>query len=121
VAATSDEKLNQPLLQFHEESTAELQLLAVNFDPALVRLLKETKYFLLLGVQVCYVSYACLFVVKLATRGCRGRCGQAAHQARPPCPCAACTKSHFTMLSRVVCLKCSRQWQLQLFANGAGS
>jgi len=52
VAATSDEKLNQPLLQFHEESTAELQLLAVNFDPALVRLLKETKYFLILGVQV---------------------------------------------------------------------
>ena len=53
VAATSDEKLNQPLLQFHEDSTAELQLLAVNFDPALVKLLKETKYFLILNVQVC--------------------------------------------------------------------
>jgi dynein heavy chain len=56
VAATSDEKLNQPLLQFSEESTPEMQLLAVNFDPALVRLLKETKYFLLLGVQVCCIS-----------------------------------------------------------------
>lgn len=52
VSATSDEKLNQPLLQFHEESTPEMQLLAVNFDPALVRLLKETKYFILLGVEV---------------------------------------------------------------------
>ena len=58
VAATSDEKLNQPLLQFHEDSTPELQLLAVNFDPALVRLLKETKYFLLLSVQVGPTSQA---------------------------------------------------------------
>lgn len=57
VAATSDEKLNQPLLQFHEDSTPELQLLAVNFDPALVRLLKETKYFLLLSVQVGPISW----------------------------------------------------------------
>lgn len=52
VAATSDEKLNQPLLQFHEESTTELLFLAVNFDPALVRLLRETKYFLLLHIEV---------------------------------------------------------------------
>jgi hypothetical protein len=49
---TSDEKLNLPLLQFHEEATPELPLLAVNFDPALVALLRETKYFLLAGVTV---------------------------------------------------------------------
>ncbi|GBF97683.1 flagellar outer dynein arm heavy chain beta [Raphidocelis subcapitata] len=49
---TSDEKLNLPLLQFHEEATPELPLLAVNFDPALVALLRETKYFLLAGVAV---------------------------------------------------------------------
>lgn len=52
VASTSDEKLNQPLLQFHEESTADMPLLAVNFDPALVRLLRETRYFLLLRIEV---------------------------------------------------------------------
>ena len=52
VASTSDEKLNQPLLQFHEESTADMPLLTVNFDPALVRLLRETRYFLLLRIEV---------------------------------------------------------------------
>lgn len=52
MAATSDEKLNQPLLQFHEDATAELPLLEVNFDPALVRLLRETKYFLVLKIEV---------------------------------------------------------------------
>jgi hypothetical protein len=52
VASTSDEKLNQPLLQFHKESTADMPLLAVNFDPALVRLLRETRYFLLLRIEV---------------------------------------------------------------------
>jgi dynein heavy chain len=52
VASTSDEKLNQPLLQFHEESTPDMPLLAVNFDPALVRLLRETRYFLLLHIEV---------------------------------------------------------------------
>jgi dynein heavy chain len=51
VASTTDAKLNQPLLRFREDATPELQLLAVNFDPALVRLLKETKYFLLLQIQ----------------------------------------------------------------------
>jgi hypothetical protein len=51
VEASTDEKLNQPLLQFHEESTPEQQLLAVNFDPSLTRLLKETKYFLIANVQ----------------------------------------------------------------------
>ncbi|KAF6251999.1 flagellar outer dynein arm heavy chain beta [Scenedesmus sp. NREL 46B-D3] len=52
VASTSDEKLNQPLLQFHEASTADMLLLTVNFDPALVRLLRETRYFLLLRIEV---------------------------------------------------------------------
>ncbi len=55
VGLTSDEKLNQPLLQFHEDASPELPLLAVNFDPALVRLLRETKYFLLLKVG-CWSS-----------------------------------------------------------------
>lgn len=64
MAATSDEKLNQPLLQFHEESTPELQLLAVNFDPALVRLLKETKYFLLLNVQVSHQRCALMSLIE---------------------------------------------------------
>jgi dynein heavy chain len=45
VAATSDEKLNQPLLTVTPHGT-----LGVNFDPELVRLLRETKYFLLLKV-----------------------------------------------------------------------
>eukprot|EP00878_Enallax_costatus_P014708 GHUV01015385.1.p1 GENE.GHUV01015385.1~~GHUV01015385.1.p1 ORF type:complete len:890 (+),score=327.73 GHUV01015385.1:1824-4493(+) len=52
VDTTSESKLHQPLLQFHEDSTADLPLLAVNFDPALVRLLRETKYFLLLKIEV---------------------------------------------------------------------
>jgi dynein heavy chain len=52
VDCTSEEKLNLPLLQFHEDATPELPLLAVNFDPALVALLRETKYFLLAGVPV---------------------------------------------------------------------
>lgn len=52
VDCTSDAKLNLPLLQFHEDATPELPLLAVNFDPALVALLRETKYFLLLQIRV---------------------------------------------------------------------
>ncbi|KAI8473051.1 MAG: flagellar outer dynein arm heavy chain beta [Monoraphidium minutum] len=52
VDCTSEAKLNQPLLQFHEDATPELPLLAVNFDPALVALLRETKYFLLLSMRV---------------------------------------------------------------------
>ncbi len=46
VAATSDEKLNQPLLSVANGT------LGVNFDPELVRLLRETKYFILLKVEV---------------------------------------------------------------------
>lgn len=52
VDVTSESKLHKPLLQFHEDSTSDLPLLAVNFDPALVRLLRETKYFLLLKIEV---------------------------------------------------------------------
>lgn len=52
VAATSDEKLNLPLLTVAEESSDGVRVLGVNFDPALVRLLRETKYFLLLEVEV---------------------------------------------------------------------
>jgi len=52
VDATSEAKLNLPLLQFHEDATPDLPLLALNFDPALVALLRETKYFLLLQIQV---------------------------------------------------------------------
>lgn len=63
VAATTDAKLNQPLLRFHEASTAQLPLLDVNFDPTLVRLLKETKSFLLLDVKVCL--FCCVLCVRL--------------------------------------------------------
>ena len=62
VAATSDEKLNLPLLQVVEPASRDgagnepepdaLGVLAVNFDPALIRLLRETKYFLLLQFEV---------------------------------------------------------------------
>ncbi len=48
VAATSDEKLNQALLA---TSAGGSGTLGVNFDPELVRLLRETKYFLLLKVE----------------------------------------------------------------------
>ena len=43
VEESSKEKLKQPLLYKDENG-----LLKVNFDPALVRLLREVKYFLLL-------------------------------------------------------------------------
>jgi hypothetical protein len=33
-----------------------MPLLAVNFDPALVRLLRETRYFLLLRIEVIFSS-----------------------------------------------------------------
>lgn len=52
VDCTSEEKLNLPLLQFHEDASLDLPLLAVNFDPALVALLRETKYFLLAAASV---------------------------------------------------------------------
>lgn len=52
VAVTSDEKLNLPLLQEMETTSDGIAMLGVNFDPALIRLLRETKYFLLLGSEV---------------------------------------------------------------------
>ena len=48
VEASSGAKLGQPLLTRDEESWN----IAVNFDPALIRLLRETKYFLLAELQV---------------------------------------------------------------------
>jgi dynein heavy chain len=48
VEQSSHSKLKLPLLT----RNAETRLLTVNFDPALVRLLREVKYFLLLGLNV---------------------------------------------------------------------
>jgi dynein heavy chain, axonemal len=59
VAATSDEKLAQPLLRHAPNSCAERLLLEVNFDPALVRLLRETRYFLLLRIEVSVAREDC--------------------------------------------------------------
>ncbi|CAE7205816.1 ODA4, partial [Symbiodinium sp. KB8] len=53
--ASSESKLRLPLLvRGSDEATTELEgrLLHVNFDPALVRLLREVKYFLLLDLEV---------------------------------------------------------------------
>lgn len=47
VSETSTEKLEQPLLNKDENG-----LLKVNFDPALVRLLREVRYFKLLNLPV---------------------------------------------------------------------
>ena len=47
VKETSTDKLEQPLLTKDENG-----LLKVNFDPALVRLLRETRYFDLLAKDV---------------------------------------------------------------------
>ncbi|MEW5311809.1 MAG: hypothetical protein WDW38_003494 [Sanguina aurantia] len=52
VTATSGEKLDMPLLRLVDASSKDAPVLGVNFDPALVRLLRETKYFLLLRVEV---------------------------------------------------------------------
>lgn len=51
IESTSDDKLKLPLL-LRDEKSKDLPLLKVNFDPALVRLLREVKYFMLLGVEV---------------------------------------------------------------------
>ncbi len=42
-------KLKLPLLSYQKDAA---HLLTVNFDPALVKLLREVKYFLLLGLEV---------------------------------------------------------------------
>lgn len=49
VAKTSDDKLKLPLLTTDPHNEV---LIRVNFDPALVRLLREVKYFLILGVDI---------------------------------------------------------------------
>jgi dynein heavy chain len=49
--STSDERLKQSLLAVQEAADID-GILRVNFDPMLVRLLREVKYFLLLGVDV---------------------------------------------------------------------
>lgn len=49
---TSTEKLAQKVLRLDPHNTTDLHLLAVNFDPQLVNLLRETKYFLSLGIEV---------------------------------------------------------------------
>lgn len=46
------EKLALKILKMDPHNTTKLPLLAVNFDPQLVNLLRETKYFLSLGVEV---------------------------------------------------------------------
>jgi dynein heavy chain len=48
VEASSDAKLKLPLVQRNPDT----RLITTNFDPALVRLLREVKYFLLLGLSV---------------------------------------------------------------------
>jgi dynein heavy chain len=54
IEASSQEKLKNPLLRrlTTEEAGNGPLLLRVNFDPLLVQLLREVKYFLLLGLQV---------------------------------------------------------------------
>ncbi len=52
VERSSQAKLKLPLLQRVPDATGTHDLLSVNFDPALVRLLREVKYFLLLGLEV---------------------------------------------------------------------
>ena len=47
---SSQSKLKNPLLR--REITDSVSLLHVNFDPILVKLLREVKYFLLLGLEV---------------------------------------------------------------------
>jgi dynein heavy chain, axonemal len=49
---TSTEKLALKILKMDPYNTTNLHLLAVNFDPQLVNLLRETKYFLSLGIDV---------------------------------------------------------------------
>ena len=60
VASTSDEKLNQPLLKtlapLPGAAPGAPERLGVNFDDDLVRLLRETKYFLLLKFEVWCLS-----------------------------------------------------------------
>ena len=49
---TSASKLKLPLLRRENDVVTGVGTLAVNFDPLLTRLLREVKYFLLLGFDV---------------------------------------------------------------------
>ena len=53
IEAASQEKLKNPLIRRGDEV---ISLLYVNFDPILVRLLREVKYFLLLGLDVPMIA-----------------------------------------------------------------
>lgn len=48
----STEKLALKILRHDTQNVSDLNLLEVNFDPALINLLRETKYFLSLGIEV---------------------------------------------------------------------
>eukprot|EP00892_Ulva_mutabilis_P012050 jgi/Ulvmu1/9217/UM005_0317.1 len=52
VSQISTEKLALKLLRLDPQDTSDLHLMEVNFDPALINLLRETKYFLSLGIEV---------------------------------------------------------------------
>ena len=53
VEETSQSKLRQPLLTRNDDpDSARYKLLGVNFDPELIRLLREVKYLEILGVTV---------------------------------------------------------------------
>lgn len=52
IEISSQAKLRNPLLRRQRSETSPVSLLYVNFDPVLVQLLREVKYFLLLGLQV---------------------------------------------------------------------
>ena len=52
VESSSQAKLRNPLLRKERETQESTELLYVNFDPGLTSLLREVKYFLLLGLAV---------------------------------------------------------------------
>lgn len=52
IEVSSQAKLRNPLLRRDKSNDSPVSLLHVNFDPILVQLLREVKYFLLLGLQV---------------------------------------------------------------------
>lgn len=81
VSSTSSSKLAQPLLAFRGDASPELPLLAVNFDPALVALLRETRGFLGLGIE------ARLLAVLRAQSPDACAASGVRHTA-PRCPCA---------------------------------
>ena len=57
VEKSSQAKLKNPLLRSENDPEFGYPLLYVNFDPLLVRLLREVKYFLLLGFEAPTAAY----------------------------------------------------------------